>query len=68
MSIAAPVLLFGMCHCAPSRSTSAHFAWYSSALRTAVASKMRMASALRRRIGAASSSFSSSRVSIRRWR
>ena len=27
MSIAAPVLLFGMCHCAPSRSTSTHFAW-----------------------------------------
>jgi hypothetical protein len=27
MSIAAPVLRFGMCHCDPSRSTSAHFAW-----------------------------------------
>ena len=45
-----------------------HFAVYSSALRTAVASRMRMVSALRLRIPAFSSTCSSSRVSISRWR
>ena len=68
MSIAAPVLLFGMCHRASPRSMCSQRALYSSALRTAVASRMRMVSALRLRMPAFSSRCSSSLVSISRLR
>lgn len=68
MSMAAPVLLSGMCQRASSRCTSCHLAMYSSPPRTPVPNRIRMASALGRRISAFNNRCSSSRVSIKRLR